>query len=154
MESASFGPADAPITGYVCGDANAPGVVVLQEWWGVTENIKLQAQYLSKRGYRCLVPDLYRGELGANVEEAHHLMTNLDWPRAKDEIAAAATWLKTTGSPKVGAIGFCMGGALTLIAAQHADDVAAAAPFYGTPDAGICQARSFNTGSHTTAFAW
>jgi dienelactone hydrolase len=81
-------------------------------------------------------------------------MTNLDWPRAKDEIAAAATWLKTTGSPKVGAIGFCMGGALTLIAAQHADDVAAAAPFYGTPDAGICQARSFNTSPHTTPFAW
>jgi carboxymethylenebutenolidase len=84
MESASFGPADAPITGYVCGDANAPGVVVLQEWWGVTENIKLQAQHLSKRGgYRCLVPDLYRGKLGVNVEEARSISRRFPYDRVR-----------------------------------------------------------------------
>ena len=55
------------------------------------------------------------------------------------EICEAAKYLKATGSPKVGAIGFCMGGALTLIGAQHSDDVDAAAPFYGTPDPAICQ---------------
>ena len=137
MEKVSFG--DAGIPGYECGDKTAPGIIVLQEWWGVTENIKQQALFLSTKGYRCLVPDLYKGKLGVNVEEAHHLMSNLDWPSAKGEICEAAKYLKETGSPKVGAVGFCMGGALTLIGAQHSDDIDCAAPFYGTPDPAICQ---------------
>ena len=81
MERVSFG--DAGIPGYECGEKSAPGVIVLQEWWGVTENIKKQALFISSKGYRCLVPDLYKGKLGVNVEEAHHLMSNLDWPGAK-----------------------------------------------------------------------
>ena len=74
-----------------------------------------------------------------DVEEAHHLMTSLDWPNAKDELVECAKYLRASGSPKVGVVGFCMGGALALIAAQHADDVVCAAPFYGTPDPAICQ---------------
>lgn len=105
----------------------------------MTENIKAQAAQLSKSGYRCLIPDLYKGKLGLDVEEAHHLMENLDWPAAKEEICAAAKYLKDTGSPSVGCIGFCMGGALCLIAAQHSDAIVCAAPFYGTPDPSICQ---------------
>jgi carboxymethylenebutenolidase len=79
-----------------------------------------------------------------DAEEAHHLMTNLDWPNAKAELVECARYLKATGSPKVGVVGFCMGGALALIAAQHADDVTCAAPFYGTPDPGICQTEKIS----------
>ena len=78
MEKVTFG--DASIPGYECGDKSAPAVVVLQEWWGVTETIKRQALKLhTDGGFRVIVPDLYKGELGVDAEEAHHLMTNLDW---------------------------------------------------------------------------
>ena len=142
MEKVIFG--EAKIPGYEIGDKSAPAIIVLQEWWGVTSNIKAQAEHLAKSGYRCLIPDLYKGKLGVDVEEAHHLMDNLDWPTAKDEICAAAKYLKETGSPSVGAIGFCMGGALTLIGAQHSDDIVCACPFYGTPDPSICQTEKIS----------
>lgn len=137
MEKVTFGPTSIP--GYEIGSKTSPAIIVLQEWWGITDNIKNQATHLSSQGYRCLVPDLYRGKIGVNAEEAHHLMGNLDWPAAKDEICEAASYLKTSGSPTVGVVGFCMGGALSLIGVQHSDDITCAAPFYGTPDPGICQ---------------
>ena len=113
MEKVTFG--DASIPGYECGDKSAPAVVVLQEWWGITETIKRQALKLhTDGGFRVIVPDLYKGELGVDAEEAHHLMTNLDWPNAKAELVECARYLKATGSPKVGVVGFCMGGALTV----------------------------------------
>ena len=143
MEKVTFGEANN-IPGYEIGDKSAPAIIVLQEWWGVTENIKAQAAQLSKSGYRCLIPDLYKGKLGLDMEEAHHLMENLDWPAAKEEICAAAKYLKDTGSPSVGCIGFCMGGALCLIGAQHSDAIACAAPFYGTPDPSICQTEKIS----------
>ena len=78
MQKATFG--DAQIPGYECGDKSSPAVIVIQEWWGVTENIQRQALKLSEDGgFRCIVPDLYKGKLGVDVEEAHHLMSNLDW---------------------------------------------------------------------------
>lgn len=143
MEKVTFGEANN-IPGYEIGDKSAPAIIVLQEWWGVTENIKAQAAQLSKSGYRCLIPDLYKGKLGLDMEEAHHLMENLDWPAAKEEICAAAKYLKDTGSPAVGCIGFCMGGALCLIGAQHSEAIACAAPFYGTPDPSICQTEKIS----------
>jgi carboxymethylenebutenolidase len=81
-----------------------------------------------------LVPDLYRGKVGAEAEEAHHLMSNLDWPSAVEDIRGAARFLKAEGSPKVGVIGFCMGGALALAAAVHVEELDAAVPFYGVPN--------------------
>eukprot|EP00216_Chloropicon_sp_CCMP2111_P004727 CAMPEP_0198234764 /NCGR_PEP_ID=MMETSP1446-20131203/684_1 /TAXON_ID=1461542 ORGANISM="Unidentified sp, Strain CCMP2111" /NCGR_SAMPLE_ID=MMETSP1446 /ASSEMBLY_ACC=CAM_ASM_001112 /LENGTH=239 /DNA_ID=CAMNT_0043915585 /DNA_START=210 /DNA_END=929 /DNA_ORIENTATION=- len=135
MEKVSFGEG---ISGYVVGPSGAPGVIVLQEWWGITQEIKQQAEKISLKGYRCLVPDLYKGKLGVDAEEAQHLMTSLDWKAAIDEIKSAAKYLKDTGSPKVGATGFCMGGALTLIGLQHSEDICCGAPFYGTPGAELC----------------
>jgi carboxymethylenebutenolidase len=79
MEKVTFGD---NLPGYVCGDPTRPGVVVVQEWWGVTETIQAHALRISREGYRVLVPDLYKGALGVNVEEAHHLMSNLDWDAA------------------------------------------------------------------------
>ena len=78
---------------------------------------------------RCLIPDIYHGKLGIDKEEAHHLYSNLDWPRAVEELSQAVQFLKEEGSEKVGAIGFCMGGALAVAACQHCG-IDCAAPFY------------------------
>eukprot|EP00419_Tripos_fusus_P017153 CAMPEP_0172759450 /NCGR_PEP_ID=MMETSP1074-20121228/167770_1 /TAXON_ID=2916 /ORGANISM="Ceratium fusus, Strain PA161109" /LENGTH=229 /DNA_ID=CAMNT_0013593245 /DNA_START=61 /DNA_END=746 /DNA_ORIENTATION=+ len=121
---------------YMCGPVGAPGIIVLQEWWGVTTQVQLQAQRISSQGYRCLVPDLYKGKLGVDVEEASHMMGNLDFPAAVGEILAATAVLKQEGSKKCGITGFCMGGALSLAASVKADggELCCAAPFYGIPD--------------------
>lgn len=135
MEKVVFGD---DIPGYVCGEQGNPGVVVIQEWWGVTPIICDHALKISKAGYRCLIPDIYKGKIGVDKEEASHLMNALDFKEAVEEIKAAADYLRITGSEKVGVIGFCMGGALTLGAAQHAT-VDCAAPCYGTPPPEIAQ---------------
>ena len=105
--------------------------------WGITEEIKGQALKLSSQGYRCVVPDLYKGKLGVDAEEASHLMNNLDWPAAVEELKITAKWLRDSGAPKVGVTGFCMGGALTMIATQHSEDVTCGAVFYGIPDPAV-----------------
>lgn len=115
-----------------------PNVTFVSEWWGVTDIIKGHAERLSKKGYRCLVPDIYHGKIGIDKEEAHHLFSNLDWPRAVEELGQAVQFLKDEGSEKVGAIGFCMGGALAVAACQHCG-IDCAAPFYGTPQKQLSQ---------------
>lgn len=98
-----------------------------------------QAKHIASKGYRCLIPDLYRGKIGLEAEEAHHLMSNLEWPGAVADIAGAAAFLRQEGSKKVGVAGFCMGGALAIAAAVRAGPelLDAAVPFYGTPSAQV-----------------
>jgi hypothetical protein len=72
--------------------------------------------------YRVLVPDLYRGKVGVDAEEASHLMTSLDWAGAIQDISAAAEELDTCGNGSVGVVGFCMGGALSLASAALIDN--------------------------------
>ena len=100
--------------------------------------IKAHAEKISKQGYRCLIPDLYHGNLSLEKEEAHHLFSNLDWPRAVAEVTQAVDHLKSEGCGKVAAIGFCMGGALAIAAAQHSD-INGAVAFYGTPQKVLAQ---------------
>ena len=71
MEKVTFGPSNLP--GFEIGDKTLPAVIVIQEWWGVTVNIKELAQMISKEGFRCLVPDLYKGKIGVDAEEASHV---------------------------------------------------------------------------------
>ena len=80
----------------------------------------------------CLVPDLYKGKVGVDKEEASHMLSKLDWAAALEEIKAAVQYLRDGGATRVACIGFCMGGALSLAAAQHAG-IQCAAPFYGLP---------------------
>eukprot|EP00494_Astrolonche_serrata_P027834 UN28099 len=89
---------------YVVGKENAPGVVVLQEWWGVDYEVKNHAIHISQigDGYRALIPDLYRGKVALEVAEAQHLMEGLDWQGAIKDIQASVKWLKENGSPRVG----------------------------------------------------
>lgn len=113
-------------------------VVVLQEWWGVNDVVKAHAVRLHELGYTVCIPDLYKGKLGVDVEEAHHLMSNLDWPAATIEITDCVSYLKISlEATSVGVIGFCMGGALALVAAQKAG-VEACVSFYGVPGADAC----------------
>lgn len=113
--------------------AAAPAVVVIQEWWGVNEQIKGVAQRYAELGYRALVPDLYRGKVGLDAKEAEHLMSGLNFGEAAGlDVRGAVQYLKRT-SKKVAVTGYCMGGALTLLAAANVPEIDAAVPWYGFP---------------------
>ena len=115
--------------------AGRPGVIVLQEWWGLVPHIEDVARRFADKGYLVLAPDLYHGKSTVDAEEAHHLMEGLDWGRAAAEIAGAVGHLREKeGATSVGVAGFCMGGALTMIAATG-EGVDAYASFYGFPPA-------------------
>jgi carboxymethylenebutenolidase len=115
------------------GGAAAPGVVVIQEWWGLNDQIKGVADRLRTAGYRVLVPDLYRGKLGLAAKEAEHLMTGLDFAdAASQDIRGAVQHLKAS-SAKVGVTGFCMGGALTILTTVFVPEADAAVCWYGFP---------------------
>ncbi len=129
MEAIKVGLADFPA--FVAGEKGAPAVIVVQEWWGVTDVIKEHALRISQSGYRVLIPDIYKGNIGVNAEEAHHLMTNLDFDAAIVEIEQAAAYLKAEGSANVGIVGFCMGASLLFGALSKCADIKCGAPFYG-----------------------
>ena len=108
-------------------------MVVIQEWWGLNAQICGVADRLAEAGYRALVPDLYRGASTVEAEEAHHLMSGLDFgDAAGQDIRGAVQFLKA-GSAKVGLTGFCMGGALTLLSLCVAPEIDAAVVWYGCP---------------------
>ena len=114
--------------------ARAPGIVVIQEWWGLNDQIRGVADKLAAAGYRALVPDLYRGKLALEANEAEHLMKGLDFAAAAgQDVRGAVQYLKASGSAKVGVTGFCMGGALTLLAAVHVPEADASVVWYGFP---------------------
>ncbi|HSC69886.1 MAG TPA: dienelactone hydrolase family protein [Candidatus Methylomirabilis sp.] len=113
-----------------------PGVIVIQEWWGLVPHIKDVAGRFAAQGYLALAPDLYHGKTTVEAAEAEHLLKGLDWARAAKEIAGALRHLREVeGATRVGVVGFCMGGALTIIAATQ-PGVDAYAAFYGFPPAG------------------
>ncbi len=118
---------------------SGPGVIVIQEWWGLNAQIKGVADMLATQGLVALAPDLYHGELAGHdeMDKAGQLMTELPPDRAARDMSGAVDFLDghaaTTGSG-IGVIGFCMGGMLSFVlAAQRGDKIKAAAPFYGFP---------------------
>lgn len=125
------------VNGYLAEPADAsraPGMVVIQEWWGLNDQIKGVADRLAKAGYRALVPDLYRGKVALEANEAEHLMTNLNFgDAAGQDVRGAVQYLKGSGSAKAGVTGFCMGGALTLLSAVHVPEADAGVVWYGFP---------------------
>jgi carboxymethylenebutenolidase len=113
--------------------ARASSIVVIQEWWGLNDQIRHVADRLALAGYVALVPDLYRGKSTVEAEEAHHLMTGLNFgDAAAQDIRGAVQFLKARGG-KVGVTGFCMGGALTLLALCAAPEIDAGVVWYGCP---------------------
>ena len=125
------------VNGYLVEPADqshAPGVVVIQEWWGLDSEVKAVADRLAKSGYRALVPDLYRGKLALEAKEAEHLMGDLNFSDAAgQDIRGAVQYLKATGSKKVAVTGFCMGGALTVLSACHVPELDGTVVWYGYP---------------------
>jgi carboxymethylenebutenolidase len=120
--------------GYLAAAGQArPGVVVIQEWWGLNDQICGVADRFARAGYNALAPDLYKGRVTAEPDEANHLMTGLDFAGAThQDLRGAALHLKAQ-SEKVAVIGYCMGGALTIAAAVHVPEFAAGVCFYGIP---------------------
>lgn len=117
------------------GDARGAGVVVIQEWWGVNEQIQAQAQRWADEGFVAIVPDLYHGKLAKDGDEAGALMKALDFGKAVGEIGAAVAYLREHArcTGKVAVNGYCMGGALALATAVNVPGLAAVAPYYGLP---------------------
>jgi len=111
----------------------APGVVMLEEWWGVNDQMKHTAERLASEGFRVLVPDLYRGRVAATGDEANHLMQGLDFGDAANQDARGAAQFLKQRSSKVGVTGYCMGGALALLAAMYVPEFDAAVVYYGCP---------------------
>ena len=113
--------------------AGGPAVVVIQEWWGLNAQIRSVADRLAVAGYQALVPDLYRGKSTVEAEEASHLMTGLNFgDAASQDIRGAVQFLKARAT-KVGVTGFCMGGALTLLALTQSPEIDAGVVWYGCP---------------------
>lgn len=113
-----------------------PGVVVIQEWWGLMPHIRDVAQRFAREGYVALAPDLYHGEKADEPDEARKLAMALDRKRAVAEIQAAVAYLQEMDavSPKqIGVVGWCMGGALALSTAAEDGGVGAVVAFYGQP---------------------
>jgi len=112
-----------------------PGVVVIQEWWGLNDQICGVADRFARAGFNALAPDLFQGRVAQEPDEASHLMNGLDFPGAThQDIRGAVDYLRRLdGGGKVAAMGFCMGGALTIAAAVHVPDLSAAVCFYGIP---------------------
>jgi len=117
------------------GSGKAPGIVLIQEYWGINDNVRAWADRLAKEGFLTLAPDLYHGKSTKDPAEAAKLMQSLDWPGAMADIAGAAAFLKehARGNGKVGVVGFCMGGALAFAAAANVAGLSAVVPFYGVP---------------------
>jgi len=118
---------------------SGPGVLVIQEWWGLDSGIKEMADRLGAAGFVALAPDLYHGEIAAHdeMDKAGHLMHSLPPDRAGRDMSGAVDYLAShpavTGDG-IGVVGFCMGGMLSfIIAANRGDKVKALVPFYGFP---------------------
>jgi carboxymethylenebutenolidase len=116
-------------------EGGGPGVVIIQEWWGIVPHIRDLCDRFAAAGFSALTPDLYRGVTTTEPDEAGKLMMSLNLPQAGKDISGAVDFLLSrpeVTSSKVGVIGFCMGGALALMAStQRPDAIGAAVPFYG-----------------------
>ncbi len=117
-------------------DAKHPGVVLIQEWWGIEPHIRSVAQRLAAEGFVVAVPDLYHGKVATEPDDAMKMIMMLrqNVDRASQEIIGALETLKAMPSvepKKLGLIGFCVGGFLTYTVAARYSDLGAAVPFYG-----------------------
>ncbi len=108
-----------------------PGLILIQEWWGLNANICHVADRYAAAGFTTLAPDLYRGRQANTADEATHLKQKLDFADATHQDLAGALSFLLQRCSKVGVSGFCMGGALTIAAAVHLPELSAASCFYG-----------------------
>lgn len=113
---------------------SGPGVIVIQEWWGLVDHIKNVCDRFANEGYVALAPDMYHGKMTTSPDEAGKLMMALQIDQAEKDLRGAIQYLlnhDATKSDRVGTVGFCMGGALSLYAASKNEQVGACVVFYG-----------------------
>lgn len=127
---------DGEFAAYVATPASGhgPGLVVLQEWWGLVPQIRDVCDRLARAGFVAMAPDLYRGESTTDPDEAGRLMMELEIERAGRDLGATVEVLRrdpATDGAKIGCIGFCMGGQLALYAACLRPEIAAVVDCYG-----------------------
>src|SRR5262245_11820278 len=140
-QSVEFPSNGGKASGYLVTPASGsgPGILVIQEWWGLDSGIKEMADRLGEAGFVALAPDLYHGELAGHTEmdKAAKLMQSMPPDRAGRDMSAAIDYLaqhSAVTSKTIGVVGFCMGGLLSfLIAANRPDKVKTLVPFYGFP---------------------
>jgi carboxymethylenebutenolidase len=140
-ETVEFRSNGSTASGYLVKPAtgSGPGVLVIQEWWGLDSGIKEMTDRLGAAGFVALAPDLYHGQLAAHdeMDKAGHLMQSLPPDRAARDMSGAVDYLAShpaVTSDGIGVVGFCMGGMLSfIIAANRGDKVKALVPFYGFP---------------------
>jgi carboxymethylenebutenolidase len=114
-------------------DGGGPGVIVVQEWWGLVPHIIDVTDRFGDAGFTTLAPDLYHGQTASEPDGAGKLMMALNMQQAAKDMSGAVDFLRErTGNDKVGAVGYCMGGGLALVLATHRPDaIKAVAPYYG-----------------------
>ena len=126
---------DIEISGYLSEPEETPtaGIIVIQEWWGLTEDIKEIADRYAAEGYLAFAPDLYHGEIAIEPDEARKLAMSMERDIAAQEIDGAISWLRDEHNvSKAGCVGYCMGGGLTLAAAiRPSSGVDAVHVYYG-----------------------
>ena len=140
-ETVSFKSNGSTASGYLVTPASGsgPGLLVIQEWWGLDSGIKEMTERLGKAGFVALAPDLYHGQLAGHdeMDKAGHLMQSMPADRAARDMSGAIDFLAnlpSVTSKSIGVVGFCMGGLLSFIIAAHRPDkVKAVVPFYGYP---------------------
>ncbi len=136
-QNTTFPSGDREAHGYLSlpEQGRGPGVIVLQEWWGLTDHVAGVADRLAAEGLVALAPDLFGGRTTHDAEEAGRLMSELPVERAAADLAGAVDFLlahEAVTGDAVGAVGFCMGGGFVLLlAAQQGERISAAVPFYG-----------------------
>jgi carboxymethylenebutenolidase len=123
--------------------AKAPGVVVIQEWWGLQGQIKGVCDRFAEAGFNALAPDLYDGKVVPyhDAAAANAAMSSLDFKAATAQAVRGAVRHLKSRSGKVGLTGFCMGGAVTVIGAAHIPELDAAVCFYGLPPENVAAAK-------------
>lgn len=134
-ETVHFSANGREVDGYLaCPDAPGPGVIVIQEWWGLVPHITQIADRFARDGFVALAPDLYHGQTTRSPDEAGKMMMALRIDEAEQDLRGAIRYLlerrEVTGGT-VGTVGFCMGGALSLFAATKNPEVGACVVFYG-----------------------
>ncbi|MFL6334670.1 MAG: dienelactone hydrolase family protein [Pyrinomonadaceae bacterium] len=122
--------------GYLSGpeSGRGPGVVVIQEWWGLVPHIREVADRFAAAGFVALAPDLYHGDVARSPDEAGKMMMALNISQAEKDLRGAVGYLlhqEATAGERVGIVGFCMGGALSLYGASKNEQVGACVVFYG-----------------------
>lgn len=113
---------------------SGPGVIVIQEWWGLVGHIKNVADRFAEAGFTALAPDFYKGEVAGEPEEAGKMMMALNIRETEKILACAVKRLlseQATSCKKAGVVGFCMGGQLALLGATLNPDIGACVDFYG-----------------------